>query len=132
MNPTDDRLARYLTVCTTSATGDPSVSAFTVQFKSHHELVQDLHQQAIEPAHLLMAQLSGEEGVVPAIVGKTAIVEGFAQRIVNGDVPEGLKNKRLDQLELSALVAGAKFRGEFEECLKAVLKEIAESDFSPC
>ena len=60
-------------------------------------------------------------------VGKTAIVEGLAQRIVNGDVPEGLKHKRLVQLDMSALVAGAKYRGEFEERLKAVLKEITDA-----
>ncbi len=67
--------------------------------------------------------LIGEPGV-----GKTAIVEGLAQRIVNGDVPEGLKHKRLVQLDMGALIAGAKYRGEFEERLKAVLKEITASD----
>ena len=67
--------------------------------------------------------LIGEPGV-----GKTAIVEGLAQRIVSGDVPEGLKNKRVVQLDIGGLVAGAKYRGEFEDRLKAVLREIAEAE----
>jgi ATP-dependent Clp protease ATP-binding subunit ClpB len=67
--------------------------------------------------------LIGEPGV-----GKTAIVEGLAQRIVAGDVPEGLKNRRIVALDMGALVAGAKYRGEFEERLKAVLKEVQEAE----
>src|SRR5690606_16276940 len=67
--------------------------------------------------------LIGEPGV-----GKTAIVEGLAQRIVRGDVPEGLKDKKIMALDMGALVAGAKYRGEFEERLKAVLKEIVDAE----
>ena len=67
--------------------------------------------------------LIGEPGV-----GKTAIVEGLAQRIVRGDVPEGLKDKRIVTLDMGALIAGAKYRGEFEDRLKAVLKEVSEAE----
>jgi ATP-dependent Clp protease ATP-binding subunit ClpB len=67
--------------------------------------------------------LIGEPGV-----GKTAIIEGLAQRIVRGDVPEGLKDKTIFALDMGALIAGAKYRGEFEERLKAVLNEVKEAD----
>jgi ATP-dependent Clp protease ATP-binding subunit ClpB len=67
--------------------------------------------------------LIGEPGV-----GKTAIVEGLAQRIIRGDVPEGLKDKRIVTLDMGALIAGAKYRGEFEDRLKAVLKEVSQAD----
>src|SRR5947208_6583806 len=67
--------------------------------------------------------LIGEPGVA-----KTAIVEGLARRIVEGDVPEGLRNKRVVALDIGSMVAGAKYRGEFEERFKSVLKEIADAE----
>src|SRR5690606_12906025 len=67
--------------------------------------------------------LIGEPGV-----GKTAIVEGLAQRIVRNDVPEGLKNRTIYELDMSSLIAGAKYRGEFEEALKSVLKQVKDSN----
>ncbi|MDW8274740.1 MAG: AAA family ATPase, partial [Chitinophagales bacterium] len=67
--------------------------------------------------------LLGEPGV-----GKTAIVEGLAQRIVNGDVPENLKSKTIVALDMGLLVAGAKYKGEFEERLKSVIKEVTDSE----
>lgn len=105
-----------------------------------HDLVQDCIDNKLDPVigrdseirhtiRILSRKtknnpvLIGEPGV-----GKTAIVEGLAARIVQGDVPEGLKDKRIISLDMGALVAGAKYRGEFEERLKAVLKEVKDSD----
>ena len=105
-----------------------------------HDLVQDCSDNKLDPVigrdseirhtiRILSRKtknnpvLIGEPGV-----GKTAIVEGLAARIVQGDVPEGLKDKRIISLDMGALVAGAKYRGEFEERLKAVLKEVKDSD----
>ncbi len=104
------------------------------------DLVQDVHRGKLDPVigrdaeiRRVIRILSRKTKNNPVLigepgVGKTAIVEGLAHRIVRGDVPEGLKEKSIFALDMGALVAGAKYRGEFEERLKAVLQEIKESD----
>lgn len=121
----------------TSTTPEDTYEALT---KYGHELVQDARNNKLDPVigrdgeirHVIRILsrktknnpvLIGEPGV-----GKTAIVEGLAHRIVRGDVPEGLKDKKIFSLDMGALVAGAKFRGEFEERLKAVLQEVKKSE----
>src|SRR5512137_1218620 len=111
--PTVDQLGINLTEAARAGKLDPVIG----REKEIERVIQILSRRTKNNPALI-----GEPGV-----GKTAIAEGMAQRIVNGDVPEGLKKKRLVQLDLSALIAGAKYRGEFEERLKAVLKEITES-----
>ena len=109
-----ERYARDLTALARGTTLDPVVG----RDEEIRRVVQVLSRRTKNNPVLI-----GEPGV-----GKTAIVEGLAQRIVRGDVPEGLSDKRLVALDVGALVAGAKYRGEFEERLKAVLKEITDAD----
>ncbi len=121
-------------------TSDHPETTYEALSQYGHDLVQDCMDNKLDPVigrdseirhaiRILSRKtknnpvLIGEPGV-----GKTAIVEGLAARIVHGDVPEGLKDKRIISLDLGALVAGAKYRGEFEERLKAVLKEVKDSD----
>ncbi len=113
---------------------------YNVLEKYGRNLTQLAHQGKLDPVigrdeeiRRLMQILSRRTKNNPVLVGeagvgKTAIVEGLAQRIVRGDVPEGLKEKEIFQLDMGALIAGAKYRGEFEERLKAVLNEIASSE----
>jgi len=108
--------------------------------KYGHDLVQAARTNKLDPVigrdgeiRLVIRILSRKTKNNPVLigepgVGKTAIVEGLAHRIVRGDIPEGLKEKRIFALDLGALVAGAKYRGEFEERLKAVLREVKESE----
>ena len=109
-----ERYARDLTVLARGAKLDPVIG----RDEEIRRVIQVLSRRTKNNPVLL-----GEPGV-----GKTAIVEGLAQRIVRGDVPEGLADKRLVALDMGALVAGAKYRGEFEERLKAVLREITDAD----
>ena len=114
-------------------TDNPEATYDTLQ-KYGYDLVERARDQKLDPeirnvVRILSRKtknnpvLIGEPGV-----GKTAVVEGLAQRIVRGDVPDGLKDKKLFALDMGALVAGAKYRGEFEERLKAVLEEVKKSD----
>ena len=109
-----ERYARDLTAAARGGTLDPVIG----RDEEIRRVVQVLSRRTKNNPVLI-----GEPGV-----GKTAIVEGLAQRIVRGDVPEGLADKRLAALDVGALVAGAKYRGEFEERLKAVLKEVTDAD----
>ncbi|MGC9469610.1 MAG: ATP-dependent chaperone ClpB [Anaerolineae bacterium] len=125
---------------TRRVTSQSPEGTYDVLEKYGRNLTQLAHQNKLDPVigrdeeiRRVMQILSRRTKNNPVLVGdagvgKTAIVEGLAQRIVKGDVPEGLKNKEIFQLDMGALIAGAKYRGEFEERLKAVLNEIAGSD----
>ena len=121
-------------------TSDNPESTYDVMEKYGRDLTKDARDGKIDPVigrdeeirnviRILSRRTKNNPVLIgEAGVGKTAIVEGLAQRIINGDVPDGLKDKKLFSLDMGALVAGAKYRGEFEERLKAVLSEVSKSD----
>ena len=120
-----------------SASGDENYQALSKYAKN---LVEDARQGKLDPVigrddeiRRVLQILSRRTKNNPVLIGepgtgKTAIVEGLAQRIVRGDVPENLKNKQLFSLDMGALLAGAKYKGEFEERLKSVVKEVTNSE----